>query len=638
MLAGSVVLVPVAAGLVLWAWRPARRPLGAVAVGATVLTVALAVRVVLVRPDLALAWGPGLVLRFEAVPIAGPLIVLVPLVATPVVAYAAAHEPSRGLARLVGLLLVFVGTMELVALAADLLTLLIGWELIGALSWGLIAHDHRGHGPAGAAHAFNVTRFGDVGLFLAAGAAFSATGTVDFAALTDVSGPARTVLVAGVLVAAMTKSAQAPFAPWLGSAMRGPTSVSALLHSATVVAAGVYLLARLQPMLATVTWFGSATIAAGLVTAVAGGVVAALQDDAKRLLAASTSAHHGLMLVAVGAGYPVVAIAHLVAHGLCKSLLFLSSGVAISAAGSRQLALMGLGRALRPMAALTAVGTVALAAVPPLGAAWTKEQVVAAGVGVAPWVGVGVIVAGGLSAFYATRFQLLAYGAARDRHRPLVVVPGAVEHVAVATLGVAGVALGALWVPDVQVALARAADGALPTGATWELVGSLMAVCIGGYAALTRYRSNRLAGLVITPIARATADWFAIPAATAAAVVTPTLRLAAAMARFDDHVVDGAIRRVAGAARGAARGLAHGDDRIVDAGVRGVAAAATRVARLLDSRAEWSVDAAVHGLAWLVGSAARDSRRTQTGQTHTYYAVVAVGTIVLMAATAVWSL
>jgi NADH:ubiquinone oxidoreductase subunit 5 (subunit L)/multisubunit Na+/H+ antiporter MnhA subunit len=634
----ALVLVPGLAGLALWAARVrSRAVLGGAAALVLTVTLGLAVRAVLWQPSLRLRWGAGLELQLGVAGMAQPVLLLVPAVALAVVCYAAAHEDDRGLSRLVGLLLVFVGAMHLLVVADDFLTLLIGWELVGAVSWALISHEWRTHAPGQAAHAFNVTRFGDLGLFLAAGAALSATGSMSFGDAASVSGPAADVLVAGVLVAALAKSAQVPFSPWLFSAMAGPTSVSALLHSATMVAAGAYLLARLQPVLDTVPWFAPTAIGAGLATALGGGVVAALQPDAKKLLAASTSAQYGLMIIAVGAGYPLVAMAHLVAHGLYKALLFLSSGIAISAAGSRDLARMGFGPALRVTAWLTALGTLALAAVPPFGAAWTKEQIVGAAGHPAPWVGLLVIVAGTLSAFYAARFQLLAYGAPRDQQQRPAARPGLVEHATLATLGFAGLGLGVLWVPLVAEELAGAMGGTLPPGESWEPVASLAGVVLGGYAAFALHRGRRLAWPAVATKPRGrVADWFAIPELTRVTVVAPVLALARSAARFDDVVIDGAVRGVAAAGHRAAQVFMRGDDHVVDAGVRGVAALGAWAARALDRVAEVGVDGAVLGLARLIGAAGWDSRRLQSGQAHHYYAIVAIGTAVLVLATVVW--
>jgi NADH-quinone oxidoreductase subunit L len=636
----SIVWLPALAGLALGAWRRGSRlALGAAGCAALAVTLLAAGRAAIWQPSTSLAWGAGLTLELGVSGVSRPLVVLVPLVAVTVVAWAAAHEDAHGLARLVGLLVGFVGAMELVLLAEDLLSLLIGWELVGAVSWALIAHEWRGDAPAMAAHAFNATRAGDLGLFVAAGIAFAATGGLTFADLPTMDGAAANVVVAGVLLAAVAKSAQVPFAPWLFSAMAGPSAASALLHSATMVAAGAYLLARLHPVLDTVGWFGPTTLAVGLATALAGGVVAALQDDAKKLLAASTSAQYGLMLVAVGAGYPTIAVVHLIAHALCKALLFLSAGVAIGATGTRELAHMGLGHSLPVMAWLTASGTLALAAVPPLGMAWTKDGVVAAAAHHGPWLALAVVAAGGLSAFYAARFQLLAYGPPRDRrqgvpgHRPTITEQGTIG-----VLGALGLLLGVLWLPAAEDVLTTLVGGALPPRAPWELIASVLAIAVAAYAAVVLRRSDRLAHAATTPRTQGVAAWMGLPALTRTAVVHPTLAAAAAAARFDDVVIDGAVRGIAAAGRSASRGLWRADDRVVDAGVRGIAAFGAWAARALDRVAELGMDGTVTGLARLIGVAGRDSRRVQTGQAHTYYAAIAIGTVVLIALTAVWSM
>ncbi|HEX6257536.1 MAG TPA: proton-conducting transporter membrane subunit [Euzebyales bacterium] len=636
----SIIWLPALTGLALGVWRGgSRRALGIVACAALTVTLVTTAWTALWQPSTSLGWGGGLVLRLGVSGVSRPLIALVPLVALAVVAWAVAHEDAVGLPRLLGLLVAFVGAMELVLLAEDLLSLLIGWELVGAVSWALIAHEWRGDAPAMAAHAFNATRAGDLGLFVAAGAAFAASGGLAFADLPGMEGPAAHAVVAGVLVAAVAKSAQVPFAPWLFSAMAGPSSASALLHSATMVAAGAYLLARLHPVLDTVGWFAPTTMAVGLLTALAGGVVATVQDDAKKLLAASTSAQYGLMLVAVGAGYPTIAVAHLIAHALCKALLFLSAGVAIGATGTRELARMGLRRSLPAMTWLTASGTIALAAVPPLGMAWTKDGVVAAAAHHGTWLAVAVIVAGGLSAYYAARFQLLAYGTPRDRrHVALRDRPTMTEHIAIGLLGALGLALGLLWLPAGGRALTAVVGGDLPTRAPWELAASLLAIAVASYAAVVLRRHDRLAHAATTPRADRVATWIGLPALTRVAVVDPTLAAAGAVARFDDAVIDGAVRGIAAVGRTLSGQLRRSDDHVVDAGVRGIATFTAWAARVLDRVAELGVDGTVTGLARLIGVAGRDSRRVQTGQAHTYYAAIAIGTLVLVALTAAWSM
>ncbi|WCO68030.1 proton-conducting transporter membrane subunit [Iamia majanohamensis] len=635
-----VVALPVLAGLALWAWGD--RP-GAVlalgALGSLALTLGAAVLVAVDQPDAALRWGAGITLRVEVADLARAPIVLVAFVGLAVAAYALGYGEVRGRARIVGLLVAFVGTMELLLLAGDLLTLLVAWELVGLLSWALIAHHWRGDAPSQATHAFLATRLGDLGLFLAAGAAFAATGTFDLAALSGAHGGLLTVVVVGVLLAAVAKSAQLPFSPWLFAAMAGPTPASALLHSATMVAAGAYLLARLQPVLDGVGWFGPLTIGIGLVTALAGGLVAAVQPEAKKLLAASTSAHYGLMLVAVGAGYPAVAVAHLVAHGLFKALLFVSAGVAIDASGHAELADMRLGRRLPQVAALTAVGTLALAAVPPLGGAWTKEEVVAAGTHAAPWVGGLVVVAGALSAFYAARFQLLAYG--RGDHEPDDADGPRLGGRRSATgamvlLAGAGVLLGLVWTPWGEERVLEIAASSLPSSEAWEVPASLVALVLAGYAAVLLDRSRRLA--VPSPGAgwARVSRWFDLGVVVEVAVVDPVLALARTAARFDDRVVDAGVRGVAAGGSGVSRLLARGDDRVVDAGIRGAARFGVWAAGALDRVGEVSLDGVVDGIARMTGAAGRDGRRLQSGQTHHYYAGIAVGLFVLVLVATAW--
>src|SRR5699024_3437171 len=143
----------------------------------------------------------------------------------------------------------------------------IGWELVGACSWALIGHHWRDiTNPRAGLYAFVMTRFGDLGLFLAAMAAFAGTGSFAYTALAQLDVPLLHLLVFGLLLSAADKSGQIPFAPWLFGAMAGPPSVSALLHSATMVSAGAYLLARLQPVLDRVEWFAPTTMTIGLTT------------------------------------------------------------------------------------------------------------------------------------------------------------------------------------------------------------------------------------------------------------------------------------------------------------------------------------------------------------------------------------
>ena len=293
--------------------------------------------------------------------------------------------------------------------------------------------------------------------------------------------PAADLVAAGLLLAAAAKSAQVPFAQWLFAAMAGPTPVSALLHSATLVAAGAYLLIVTSPLLAAVPWFLPAIALVGLVTVFAGGAVAASQQQAKPALAGSTSAQYGLMFIAIGAGAPAIAGAQLVVHAAFKSLLFLGAGAAMHEVGTGQLARMRLGRARPVTALLSAVGLLALAAVPLTGGGWSKEAIVAAAEERSMLGGVLVLASGALTAFYATRLGLLMWGpgqdGTRDPRRPSV----RADDLTMLPLALATVALSVLWLPG-GAAWLVGADG--PGFEVISLVLSLTAIAIGASLAV----------------------------------------------------------------------------------------------------------------------------------------------------------
>ncbi|MBS63144.1 proton-conducting transporter membrane subunit [Salinisphaera sp.] len=595
-----VALFPLLAAVIVHASPMRNRAtLGASGCGVLLVTLVLTVFAGLEGWVGRIAWS--IPLQFEVALTTSSVVMalLVSVIALPVLAYAAVHERRRDLNRLVSLLLLFVGAMLLLVIAADLITLLIGWELVGACSWALIGHERQHASRAASArYAFVMTRLGDLGLFVAAMVAFSDRGTFAFAAIETLGAPQKTILVAGLLLSAASKSGQIPFAPWLFRAMDGPTSVSALLHSATMVAAGAYLLIRLEPTLAQVPWFGPAAICIGLGTALAGGLTAMLQPHAKKLLAASTSAHYGLMFVAVGAGYPAVALTHLVAHAFFKALLFLSAGVAGREADSFYLTKMGFGRVLPITASATAVGGFALAGIPPLGAAWTKEMVVTAAGHFSPWLAFVVMLAGALSAAYAMRFVYSAYGVAVN---DTSATTRTTETIAISSLAAACLALSLYWLPGIQQTLGAWLATSFPTPPPWETIGSLLTVGFGLYTGLLIARKHPALG-EDGPVS-AYADWLGLPFAINRVVERPFSALTQHCATFDDAVIDGTVRRAGASGLFAARVAYRGLDRLADGLPEGV----TR---------------------WLALSG-EDSRRFQTGLSHHYLAFMAAGAVVL---------
>lgn len=538
----------------------------------------------------------------------------VPLIALPIVVYTGYHDlvlkddrlhVASGDARLLALLVAFVGAMQLLVLASDLLTLLIAWELVGACSWALIAHRWGEAGTAkDAARAFLITRFGDLGLYIAAAAVFAGSGGFAYADLAAIDGGLLHVAVAGIVLAAAAKSAQVPFSAWLFAAMSGPVPVSALLHAATMVAAGVYLLARLQPVLSGVAWFMPVVITVGLVTALAAGVVGAVQGHAKKLLAASTSAQYGLMWVAVGAGFPGMALVHFVAHACMKAGLFLSTGLAERQSGSYRLDTMRLGRRQPGIAATTLISSLALAGMIPLGAAWSKEQIVAAANHQATWLALLVALAGGLSALYATRFQLLAYGRPhRDERPPRTGSPAPPSPATWALCSLAGATLllSLLWWPELHSTLVDLLNADRPKSHLWLLAVSLTLVLLGIVCGAGMSRHGRSA----SPRGwqESAAAWFGLPMLTQG-IATGVSATSARLARFDDDVVDAGLHGTARfsawlARRGSARGEAFAD------GLPGV------LSRLIDWGGQWT-------------------RRAQSGQTHHYYTGIAAGFAIVL--------
>lgn len=577
-----------------------------------------------------LPWGSQLALTASVTGFARVMVVLVPVIALPITIYAALTEDG-GRTKLIALLVAFVGAMELLVVAGDFLTLLIGWELVGSLSWVLIAHNWRASSNVQmASHAFITTRFGDLGLYVAAGALFAATGSFSYDALSDVAPERLGLVAAGVLVAAAAKSAQPPFAPWLFSAMAGPTPVSALLHSSTMVAAGAYLLIRLAPSLEPVSWFGPSVVAVGLAGALGGGIVASIQRHPKRLLAGSTTAQYGLMFIGIGAGSVTAGAAQLVTHAAFKSLLFLSAGTAMHASGSDDVATMRLGRRLPAIAAITAVGAMALAALPPIGGAWSKEQIVAVAFEPSLMLGLGVIAAGFLSAFYAGRYWLLAYGRG-DGPEPRSESPR--ETFAMAVLAVFSLALSVLWIPMLNEKVAAVVGSEVVDARAWELGVGIATLAAAAAVIVLSERRGRLADAISWRVAAFASDWFGIARLSRVVVIDPVLSLSRALAAFDDRVIDAGVRASARVARGFSRLFDRRWELSIDAVVNAIAGG-TLVTAGGSRMADDGVDATIEGVASSVGRGGALLRRLQTGLSHHYYLIVTVGIVAIIAALA----
>jgi NADH-quinone oxidoreductase subunit L len=324
----------------------------------------------------------------------------------------------------------FTGAMLLVVTAGDLIPLLVGWEVMGVCSYLLIGHDRRlPEAPAAAVKAFLVTRVGDVGFLLGiailgvAAGSFRITEVLAYDYDTGTRVAALLLILAGVA----GKSAQFPLHTWLPDAMAGPTPISALIHAATMVAAGVYVVFRLFPLFEQSPAALAVLGVMAAITLLLGALTATAQDDLKRVLAWSTVSQIGYMTGALAVGAPAAALFHLLTHAAFKALLFLAAGAVIHAVGTNYMSRMGGLRTHLPVTFWSfVIGLGALAGVPPLAGFWSKENVLVAaanateGGGPAPvWVAWVVWPAAlfgvGITAWYATRLLLRTFfGASRE--------------------------------------------------------------------------------------------------------------------------------------------------------------------------------------------------------------------------------
>ena len=317
----------------------------------------------------------------------------------------------------------FVLSMTILVLGENLLVTFLGWEGVGTCSYFLISFWHTSPANATAGKkAFVTNRIGDWGFMLAMFLGFKAVGTVSYFGLNSAAeaGALSTATATGIalflFVGAVGKSAQLPLYVWLPDAMAGPTPVSALIHAATMVTAGVFLMTRMNPMLAAAAPEVSTTIAwVGGITALFAATIAVAQQDIKKVLAYSTVSQLGYMFLAVGSGAFVAAIFHMVTHAFFKALLFLGSGSVIHGMHHEQdMRKMGALRKLMPVTAATfIIGWLAIAGVPPFAGFWSKDEILlftlAKGGTSATILYVIGLVTALLTAFYMTRQVILVF-------------------------------------------------------------------------------------------------------------------------------------------------------------------------------------------------------------------------------------
>ncbi len=334
-------------------------------------------------------------------------------------------KDEEQIARYYAFVLFFIGSMAGLVLTTNLLLIFAFWEITALCSYALIAFNNDDpKAVAGGMKALIITQLGGVGLLLGALLVRSYLGSYE---LNDLLAnwdkiPANILSLAafGFLAAAAAKSAQFPFQTWLPDAMEAPTPISALIHAATMVNAGVYLLARFFPAFSHVPGWSTAVIIVGLLSALMAAIMAMVATDLKRVLAYSTVSQLGYMVYAVGAGGVFASQFHLLSHSVFKALLFLGAGAVIHAAGTRDMRQMGgLGKHMPVTRAVFVIGSLALAGLPILNGFWSKELILESGlVGGPLWAFVIMVIVAGITAFYTFRcVWMVFYGEPHtDKH------------------------------------------------------------------------------------------------------------------------------------------------------------------------------------------------------------------------------
>jgi NADH-quinone oxidoreductase subunit L len=491
-----------------------------------------------------------------------------------------AHDPDRR--RFFAYLNLFVAAMLLLVLADNYLGLYTGWEGVGLASYLLIGFwSYKPSAAAAAKKAFVVNRVGDMGLAIALMLLFATVGSVTFstvfAAAPQLGQDTLNAVGLLLLLGACGKSAQVPLQSWLGDAMEGPTPVSALIHAATMVTAGVYLIVRSGPVFNLAPAAQTAVVIVGAVTLMFGAIIGCAKDDIKKALAASTMSQIGYMVLAAGlgpAGY-AVAILHLLTHGFFKAGLFLGAGSVMHAMGEEtDMRRFGGLRTVLPITYATfGLGYLAIIGVPPFAGFFSKDAIIEAAVSAGGikggLLGAAALVGAAITAFYMTRVMLLTFFGERrwsdsenlHPHESPAVMTWPMIILAIGSVGAGAVlALGNTlrsWLEPVVGA--HESQHAVPAWVTTLL--ALVAVAIGVVIAWRQYAQQAVPRTAPQDISLATiaarSDLYG-DAVNEAVFMRGGQQLTRTLVAVDDLVLESSVR-----------GLAKGVGRFSD-GLRGL--------------------------------------------------------------------
>ena len=506
-------------------------------------------------------------------PLSSTMLLVVTVVSFLIFVYSNGYmAEDRGLWRFFTWMSLFVFAMHILVMADNYLLMFVGWEGVGLCSYLLIGFWFERPEPYYAAKkAFVMNRIGDWGYTIGIITIFLVFGSMNFLDVfkrVEESAPAQsalTLICLALFFGATGKSAQLPLYSWLPDAMEGPTPVSALIHAATMVTSGVYLVARSTPLFAAAGSSLEVVGVVGAITAIFAATIALVQFDIKRVMAYSTVSQLGYMFLALGVGAPVAAIFHLATHAFFKALLFLGSGSVIHGLGGEQdMRRMGALRRKMPVTFWTMlIAGGALAALPPLAGFWSKDEIVGAAFtnGHVLLYAIGIVTAV-LTAFYVTRaLWMTFYGEPRDRH----LYDHAHESPRVMILPLAALALGsvvlgiAIGFPPEQGFIHRFLGPAVEVPGAVEhvpelatiLVLALVSVAagvIGIAVAISVYVRHRPDATAIAraagPYYRILVNKYYVDELYDHRIVEAARAFAGASWAFDIHIIDGLANRI----------------------------------------------------------------------------------------------
>jgi NADH-quinone oxidoreductase subunit L len=527
-----------------------------------------------------------------------------------------AHDPARR--RFFGYMNLFVASMLLLVLADNYLVLYVGWEGVGLASYLLIGFwQYKPSAAVAAKKAFIVNRIGDTGLTIAVFLMFTEFGTVSFTGVFHGAPAAgsgvNTALGLLLLLAACGKSAQVPLQSWLLDAMEGPTPVSALIHAATMVTAGVYLLVRSNPILALTPTARLAITVVGAVTLLFGAIIGCAKDDIKKSLAGSTMSQIGYMILAAGLGSPIgyaFAIAHLVAHGFFKANLFLGAGSVMHGMNDEvNMRRYGGLRKVMPVTYVTFLaGYLAIIGIPPFSGFFTKDGIIEScfdkGGTSGDILGTVAVIGAAITGFYMTRMVLMTF---MGKPRWEQEVPA--ERRETPEAGPAGSAPHPHESPAVMI---------------WPMIVlAIGSVVVGGFLVVNNRLANFLAP-VIGPVPAIHALFNVTSDITLVVVLLGVLAAWTMYGRVEVPAIAPPGRLLTRAARQDLYGDAFNESVLMRPGQW-----LTRLSVYFDSR---GIDGAVNSSAAAVGGSSGRLRRIQTGFVRSYALSMFFGAVLLVAA------